>query len=142
LYPSLRWMDSGLTPVNAGNIRLCSRVPEPRVLNPLPSIFSESLQSGENSADYIDTEEWPPAASLVDLVRCTVVMDDPCLARFRFGCTLGYRKQTTLTCFRMLFLMVFTQQWNLICINLHTLYVISSFQRYNRFDPVIMTHSP
>jgi hypothetical protein len=28
-------------------------------------------------ADYVDEEPWPPAASLLDLVRCTVVMDDP-----------------------------------------------------------------
>ena len=30
-----------------------------------------------NQADYEGVEPWPPAASLLDLVRCTVVMDDP-----------------------------------------------------------------
>ena len=29
-------------------------------------------------ADYDEEEPWPPAASLLDLVRCMVVMDDPC----------------------------------------------------------------
>ena len=28
-------------------------------------------------ADYAEKEPWPPAASVLDLVRCTVVMDDP-----------------------------------------------------------------
>merc|ERR1719352_1368347 len=29
------------------------------------------------AADYEGVEAWPPAASLLDLVRCTIVMDDP-----------------------------------------------------------------
>ena len=36
-----------------------------------------------NQADYEGVEPWPPAASLLDLVRCTVVMDDPYDRTFR-----------------------------------------------------------
>ena len=29
------------------------------------------------AADYASSEPWPPGASLLDIVRCTVILDDP-----------------------------------------------------------------
>merc|ERR1719352_1674108 len=44
----------------------------------VPGPLKTRIRSEEKiQADYEGVEAWPPAASLLDLVRCTIVMDDP-----------------------------------------------------------------
>merc|ERR1719399_1621570 len=44
----------------------------------IPGPLKTLIRSVEKiQMDYEGVEQWPPAASLLDLVRCTIIMDDP-----------------------------------------------------------------
>ena len=69
-------MLSGVSESKFVDVTELRRIRGAPVLVPGPMKLMQRCQD-KIDADYAGKEQWPPAASVLDLVRCTILMEDP-----------------------------------------------------------------